>query len=187
MRLIQHSLLTLASVLLLVSCGKDGVGKGAEGWYIGECAPTAEYIRNNGDPEMFKDPDNWCVFNDSGRMIQFWKKDEHFETFETYVIHISSSNVLEIYQGNDFGDPCWISKQDSPSVVGRTKLYMIDGWTLGKLAYYGDGISYVYTRDGDILTIKVSNETQTFVLTSGGLIMNGQPGKFKKFDPQTTY
>ena len=187
MRLIQYSLLTLASVILLVSCGKDGVGKGAEGWYIGECAPTAEYIRNNGDPEMLKDPDKWNVFNDSGRMIQFWIGGGRFETFETYIIHISSGNVLEIYQGNDFGDPCWISKQDSPSVVGRTKLYMIDGWTLGKLAYYGDGISYVYTRDGDILTIKVSNETQTFVLTSGGLIMNGQPGKFKKFDPQKTY
>ena len=193
MKTLHHSILALSGILLLVSCGKDGGGKGNDiiGWYIEDDAPTASDLEIT-DPELLQDIANGTdyIFTEAGRMIQFRKDNNAMSSpsFQSFIVHIVSDKVLEFYQNNSDGDACYIWKVGSSGTAGRTQLYKIDGGVLGPLAYYGVCYTYKYTRDDDTLTITNGKETETFIVSKpNGLTLTGYPGKFKKYDPNKTY
>lgn len=72
---------------------------------------------------------------------------------------------------------------------GKELLYKFDAVEYGELGFYGfpDNI-YVYKRDGNRLVVDVGDgkNTNTFLITDGGLVLSGG-GSYKKYNPNTTY
>lgn len=59
----------------------------------------------------------------------------------------------------------------------------------GTLGFYGHtDVIYVYRRDGNKLIVDVGDgkNTNTFLITDGGLILSGG-GSYTKYNPNTTY
>ena len=55
------------------------------------------------------------------------------------------------------------------------------------LAYYGSNPTYyVYTREGDKITITQGQEKEVFVIVDDGLLQNGG-GKWKKYNPKQVH
>ena len=72
---------------------------------------------------------------------------------------------------------------------GMELLYKFDAGEYGTLGFYGHtDVIYVYRRDGNKLIVDVGDgkNTNTFLITDGGLILSGG-GSYTKYNPNTTY
>ena len=83
---------------------------------------------------------------------------------EIEVMHIINSNTIEFYEG-------YLYKCGASGTRGRTLLYKVTGSSLGDVGYYASLPDYYnYTRDGNVIKVKVENSTETFTITNDGLL-----------------
>ena len=92
-------------------------------------------------------------------------------------------NCIYSYSGVD------LYQLGASGTKGMELLYKFDAGEFGTVGFYGfpDDI-YVYTREGNKLIMDVGDgkNTNTFLITEGGLILSGG-GSYTKYNPNTTY
>ncbi len=141
-----------------------------ESEYDGESdyfAPHYEYNPDYVDPNP--DPNSYYFINTVPNPSA-WKNE---------FIHIIDESTLAHYR-------CMGIKKIGTS--SRDLLYQLNGGTnIGMLAYYGSNPTYyVYTREGDKITITQGKEKEVFVIVDDGLLQNGG-GKWKKYNPKQVH
>ena len=141
-----------------------------ESEYDGESdyfAPHYEYNPDYVDPNP--DPNSYYFINTVPNPSA-WKNE---------FIHLIDESTLAHYR-------CMGIKKFGTS--SRDLLYQLNGGTnIGMLAYYGSNPTYyVYTREGDKITITQGQEKEVFVIVDDGLLQNGG-GKWKKYNPKQVY
>ncbi len=207
-----HYLFVAAAALLLVSCGKDSQGNGSGGnglvgWYVSTPVPADEYksriteldneikrIENSGHSYEF----DWLTesecFADDGFFNTYFGtayESGNLPTSLTFghthydFIHIVNDSVLEYYES------CSMYKDGSTGTLGKEKLYTfrfgkVGPLDFGTISYYGTAVNYVYTKEGNKITITQGSEKEVIAVTDGALIPNGM-SKMVKYDPTKTY
>lgn len=176
-----------ATALVFVGCDKIGdKTNGAAGWYFEGNAPlfpTESFVPMGEDYVLFSDDGEWnpyhvwvpsCYEGDGIHLIQ------HPLPVNPEFIQIVDDNSLIYYHG-------LVYKYGAPGASGRKLLYQFNNKYHGKMAVYeGYSTYFVYTRDGNNITVTYGDEKQIFTIVDGALMMNGG-GKWTKYNPDTVY
>ena len=97
---------------------------------------------------------------------------------EIEVIHLAN-NTLEHYEA-------YLYKYGASGTKGKTLIYRVTGSSLGDVAFYASSPEYYkYTQEDNVITVSFNNTTTSFVITSDGLLVDGE--KWTKFKVGQTY
>ena len=193
-------------IALLASCGKDtgseDSSNGITGWYVDSPTPAEVFggriaALNADIKKMESSGDGWTF--EWVTVDQCYGEDGFLNTYfgEAYAsgnlpytmtfghlhydfIHIIDGTTLAYYEN------CAMYKDGSSGTIGKDKLYTfkfgkIGPLDFGNVSFYGKATHYVYSRDGNKLTIKQGGETVDIIASNGTLISNGG-SKMVKYD-----
>lgn len=196
-------------IALLASCGKDtgseDSGNGITGWYV-ETPTPAEYYSNRLSVL------NSEINNNDGWEYQWLTESQCFAedgSFSTYFGAAFSTGDVTIRQNIDLGSPyfnfihiidgntlasyeyAWMFKDGSSGARGRDKLYTfnfgkVGPLSFGNISFYGSATYYVYTKNGNKLTVTIGDEKYDIIVSDGALLPNGG-SRMVKYDPKKVY
>ena len=191
----------ILTAITFTACGggdddseSGGNGSGVNGYYIsGNLYTNAdfrndvvwEYMRISQDAAaLFGNPvPTWTLFDSNGLFFPK-SSDGNWEYLRNNIEVIRVDyNCIYSYSGVD------LYQIGASGTKGMELLYKFDAGEFGTVGFYGfpDDI-YVYTREGNKLIVDVGDgkNTNTFLITEGGLILSGG-GSYTKYNPNTTY
>jgi len=190
----------IMTAITFTACGSDddsesgGNGSGVNGYYIsGNLYTNAdfrndvvwEYMRISQDAAaLFGNPvPTWTLFDSNGLFFPK-SSDGNWEYLRNNIEVIRVDyNCIYSYSGVD------LYQLGASGTRGMELLYKFDAGEYGTLGFYGHtDVIYVYRRDGNKLIVDVGDgkNTNTFLITDGGLILSGG-GSYTKYNPNTTY
>jgi len=193
-------LVIILTAITFTACGSDddsesgGNGSGVNGYYIsGNLYTNAdfrndvvwEYMRYDKEQSEFwgNSAPTYTLFDSNGMFSPVSSKGELFWLRNKIEVIRVDANFFYSYSGVN------IYKLGASGTIGMELLYKFDAGEYGILGFYGynDDI-YAYTRDGNKLIVDVGDgkNTNTFLITEGGLILSGG-GSYTKYNPNTTY
>ena len=178
----------IMTAITFTACGgsdddseSGGNGSGVNGYYISDGLYTYTDLKNRIEElakifdEDFYTLTHPSLFDSDGNVI--WG-GTNLRTFLRV-----DDNCIYSYSGVD------LYQLGASGTRGMELLYKFDAGEFGTVGFYGfpDDI-YVYTREGNKLIVDVGDgkNTNTFLITEGGLILSGG-GSYTKYNPNTTY
>jgi len=179
-------LVIILAAVTFTACGGDddsesgGTSSGVNGYYISDGLYTyTDYKNRLEDLANIFDRDFYEMthpfFDSDGHCIWASYNERTFIRVDDNCIY--SYSGVTLYQLGASG------------TKGKELLYKFEAGEFGTVGFYGfpDNI-YVYTRDGNRLIMDVGDgkNTNTFLITEGGLILSGG-GSYTKYNPNTTY
>ncbi|MBR1501126.1 MAG: hypothetical protein IJ616_04080 [Bacteroidales bacterium] len=146
-------LLICASLLALVSCGKDSSENSKD--YFGlytEKVYSADDFKNE---KVAVNEDGLVCVGEDGDFV--------YCSF----LRISDEKQLSFYLAD-------LAQDGSPYANGKEKLYSFNaGGTIGMVSFYGTPAIYPYTLNKSVITIRRGSQTAQFLVVKDGLLYNG--------------
>ncbi len=187
----------ILTAITFTACGgddDDSESGGVNGYYISGNLYTNADFRNDVVWEnmrisqeaaaFFGNPvPTWTLFNSNG--LFFPKSSTGMQEYLRNKIEVIrvDHNCIYSYSG------VALYQIGASGTNGMELLYKFDAGEYGTLGFYGHtDVIYVYRRDGNKLIVDAGDgkNTNTFLITEGGLILSGG-GSYTKYNPDTTY